>query len=504
VLLEPGTTCWRREISGRAALLVDMADYFDAAMSAMRTARRSVYLLNWAFEPQTLFHPQPGCTGPQDDRIANFLKTLASKKLDVRVLCWKSALPVAATQHWFTLADRKVFAGTEVKFVLDGKLPMGASHHQKAIIIDDAIAFCGGGDIGPDRWDTPLHLDDDPRREKTKHPRRGSDENDFDSRHEVMGVVEGAAAQALGALFRSRWARATGEDLPEIRPLRAAWPASMTAQFRDIEVGLSRTYGFWRGNPEVREAECLHLTSIAEAKSCIYMENQYFTSPLIAAALAKRLAEPNGPEVILIGTEHSPSYFDQATMDRTRVKFVEQLVRADKHDRLRVYTPVTTLGRIIIVHAKLTIIDDRLMRIGSANLNNRSLGFDTECDMSFEASGRPGGGNRLEIARLRTRLLAHWLGCEEAVVEAAIGKAGAIGHGIDALRNAGYARLRPLQLKPVTGFQALVAAYHLGDPFTPADSWRPWRRKAMSRSAQRRGAADATRSAARTRARPSS
>ena len=488
MLLEPGETCWRRETSARAALIVDMADYFDAAMAAMRKAKHTVHLLNWAFEPQTLFHPQPGCTGPEDDRIDNFLKRLSkdNPKLDVRILCWQSALPVAATQNWFPLAARKTFAGSHVKFVLDGKLPMGASHHQKAIIIDDAIGFCGGGDIGPDRWDTHHHLDDDPRREKTKHA-HGNSQNDFDSRHEVMGLVEGEPAKALGVLFRERWARCTGETPPEPPKVRPAWPSQVKPQFSAVEVGLSRTHGAWRDHPEVREVERLHLESIGQARRCIYMENQYFTSPLIAAALARRLEERDGPEVVLIGTEHSPSFFDQATMDRTRVKFIETLKRADKHGRFQAYSPVTTLGRIIIVHAKLTIIDDRLLRIGSANINNRSMGFDTECDLSFEAAGRAGTGNRAEIIRLRTRLLAHWLGCDDAILETAIHKAGGVGAGLELLRHGGYARLRPIDLPQVKGVAALISAYHLGDPFSPTDGWRPWRRKAQSESAARRG-----------------
>jgi phosphatidylserine/phosphatidylglycerophosphate/cardiolipin synthase-like enzyme len=487
VLLKPGETCWRRETADRAAALIDMADYFDAAMKAMRKARHTIHLLNWAFEPQTLFHPQPGCTGADEDRIANFLKALAkdNPKLDVRILCWKSPMAISATQNWFTLADRKVFAGTAVKFVLDGRLPVGACQHQKVLVIDDAIGFCGGGDIGPDRWDTPQHLDDDPRRQRTRHV-RGHRENDFDSRHELMGLVQGAPAKALGALFRERWARATGEELPEPPPTRPAWPAGIKAQFANVEVGLSRTIANWRAYPEVREVERLHLDSIAAAKTCIYMENQYYTSPLIAAALAKRLSEPDGPEVLLIGTEHSPSYFDQATMDRTRVGFVEKLRRADKHGRLQAYSPVTTLGRIIIVHAKLTIIDDRLLRIGSANINNRSLGFDTECDMSFEATGRAGTGDRAEIAALRTRLLAHWLGCDESVMTAAIRRGGAVGAGVEALRNAGYARLRPFEMPPMNPAAAVIAAYHVGDPFSAKDSWRCWRRKRESESAERR------------------
>jgi phosphatidylserine/phosphatidylglycerophosphate/cardiolipin synthase-like enzyme len=488
LLLEPGDTCWRRETSARAALLIDMADYFDAAMKAMRRARHTVHLLNWAFEPQTLFHPQDGCTGPASDRIANFLKDLAKARpeLDVRILCWKSALPVAATQHWFTFADRKVFAGSNVKFVLDDKLPLGACHHQKMVIVDDAVGFCGGGDIGPDRWDTAQHLDNDPRREKTRR-KHGGEEDDYDSRHEVMGVVEGAPAEALGALFRARWARATGEVLTPPPATKPAWPAGVPAQFKGVEVGVSRTMPAWRGAAEVREIERLHLAAIAAAKRCIYMENQYFTSPLIAAALAVRLEEVDGPEVMLISSEHSPSYFDQATMDRTRVRFIETLKRADRHNRLSAYSPVTTLGRIIIVHAKLTIIDDRLLRIGSANINNRSLGFDTECDMSFEAAGPSAATARREIAGLRTRLLAHWFGCDVGVVEAAMGKARSVGAAVEALRNAGYARLRPIRLPEVTGAAAVIAAFHLGDPFGPRDSWRCWRRRRESESAKSHG-----------------
>lgn len=475
MLLKPGSTCWRSGVADRAALLIDMAAYFDAAAIAMKQARRSVHFLNWAFEPDTQLHPQPGGGGAEDDRIDNFLIALAEQKpdLDVRILCWKSALPVASTQHFFPLADRRAFAGTKVKFVLDGKLPMGACHHQKMIVIDDAIAFCGGGDIGPDRWDTPEHLDDDPRREKTRYDNRR-----FDSRHEVMALVDGEPAAILGELFRERWARATGEFLPPPEPSEtAAWPATVEPMFTKVTVGLSRTVARWRTDAEVRECEALHLAAIAAAKSCIYMENQYFTSPVIARALAKRLRERRGPEVILVSTEHSPSYFDQMTMDKTRSAFIRELQAADTHGRFKIYSPVTTLGRTIIVHAKLTIIDDVLLRIGSANINNRSLGFDTECDLSIEAPADGPANQRAEIARMRTRLLAHWLGCAEKVVDAAIRAEGGVAAGLEALRLHGYCRLRPIEAQPLLPLATFIAAYHLGDPSAPGDAWRPWRRK---------------------------
>jgi phosphatidylserine/phosphatidylglycerophosphate/cardiolipin synthase-like enzyme len=483
MMLAAGTTCWRAGRAPRAALLIDMEAYFDAAMDAMSRAKHSVHLLNWAFEASTLFHPQPGCTGKESDRIGNFLIALARRpEIDVRVLCWKSAMPVAATQHFFPFVDREAFAGTKVKFVLDGKLPIGACHHQKMIVVDDAIAFCGGGDIGPDRWDTPAHLDDNPRREKTRR-----DNKCFDSRHEVMGLVDGPPAAALGELFRDRWRRATGESLGPCEAVRAPkWPGAIKPAFNDIEVGLSRTGAAWRGYPEVRESEALHVASIRAAKTCIYMESQYFTSPVIAAELAKRLREAAGPEVVLISTEHSPSYFDQITMDRTRLSFIQTLKTADQHSRFHAYCPVTTLGRTIIVHAKLTVIDDVLLRIGSANINNRSLGFDTECDLSLEATGPTATGNRAEIIRLRNKLLAHWIGGAEALIDQAIQRTKSVGAALEDLRNAGYCRLRPIELTPLRPLAAFVAAFHLGDPVGPADSWRPWKRsKALAKEVRR-------------------
>jgi len=479
MLLEVGATCWRRETAHRAALLIDMEAYFDAAKEAMANARHCVHLLNWAFEAQTQFHPEPGGGGDPADQFGNFLIALAERpELDVRLLCWKSAMPVAATQHFFPFGDRRKFHGTKVKFVLDGKLPLGACHHQKAIVIDDALAFCGGGDIGPDRWDTPEHLDDNPRREKTRRDNRC-----FDSRHEVMGLVDGPAAAALGDLFRDRWRRATGEDLPPCPPVRAPkWPGKIKPAFEDIDAGISLSQGAWRAYPQVRQSEALHLASIRAAKRCIYMENQYFTSPLIARELARRLAEPKGPEVILVSTEHSPSYFDQMTMDRTRLGFIKTLKAADKHGRMRAYSPVTAMGKTIIVHAKLTIIDDTLLRIGSANLNNRSLGFDTECDLALEAEGPGSQANRAEITRLRNVLLAHWLGCGQAPLEAAIAKEGGVGPALEALRTAGYCRLRPIVPEPLGPLAAFVAAFHLGDPIGPRDSWRPWKRRRMARA----------------------
>jgi phosphatidylserine/phosphatidylglycerophosphate/cardiolipin synthase-like enzyme len=475
VILKSSGVCWRLENAGRAAFFLDMADYFTAAKAAMLKARRSIHLLNWSFEADTPFDPQPGGGGPQSDRFGPFLKALAGgdSSLDVRLLCWNSALPVAATQNFFPVRDRRCFEGSAVKFVLDGKLPVGACHHQKMIVIDDAVAFCGGGDIGPDRWDTPLHLDDDPRREKTP-----SDNKCFNSRHEVMALVDGPPAMALGDLFRERWRRATGESLAAPESVQPdAWPDCVAPAFSHVSVGLSRTAGAWRGWPKAQEVKALSLASIAAAKRCIYLENQYFTSPIVAEALAARLEEPAGPEVIIVSTQHSPSWFDQITMDRTRSNFIKRLKGADVHGRFHAYSPVTMLGRTIIVHAKLAIVDDVLLRIGSANMNNRSTGFDTECDLSLEAVGETGDASRSEIDAIRCRLLAHWLGCGIETMRGAIEDEGGIGAAIEALRRSGHNRLLPIEPITLGPLATFIATFHIGDPVEPSDSFRPVKRR---------------------------
>lgn len=475
MLLKPGSACWRVETADRLALIVDMAEYFAAAKDAMTRARRSIHLLNWAFDPDTFFLPDKSGSGPPSDRFGPFLRDLACARpdLDVRILCWRSALPVAATQNFFPHRAKACFEGTPVVFRLDGSLPMGACHHQKMIIIDDKIAFCGGGDIAPDRWDTPEHLDDDPRRQKTAG-------KCFESRHETMSAVDGDAARALGALFRLRWVRSSGEALPAPEDEATGedlWPECLEVAARRVRVGLSRTEPRWRNYPEIREAEALHLAAIAAARKTIYLENQYFASPIMAESLAARLAETNGPEIILISTRHSPSWFDQMTMDRTRVLFLKRLKEVDHQNRCHAFFPRTAKGRAIIVHSKLAIIDDELVRVGSANMNNRSTGFDTECDLSAEAdAGEGGDATRAAIARFRTRLLAHWLHVEEAAFEAALSAAGSL-HGAIGRLDPDAGRLRPIPLPQIGAFAAFIAAHHLGDPAGPADSWRPWRRR---------------------------
>lgn len=463
-LLRPGETCWRKAHADRAAFLIDTEAYFTAVFEALRKARRSVLLLGWGFDPRARLFPD-GFEGPSDpDEVGRILVALSKARpdLDIRLLIWKSALPIAASQEFFPHRARKWFRGTNIKFWLDDHVPFGACHHQKVLVIDDKVAFCGGGDISVDRWDTPGHLENDPRRIMPDH-------HYHPPRHEVMMAVDGEAAAALGDLARERWRRATGEALAEPEPSpEDPWPSHIPAHLTDVEVSVARTEPEWNERPGVYEIQKLTIASIMAAKSVIYLENQYFTAPPIAAALAARLAEPKGPEVVLISTGQSPSWFDQLTMDRARSNMLWRLRQADLFGRFRAFCPVTPSGTKIIVHSKVTVIDDKVARVGSANLNNRSGGFDTEAELVVEARTE---AHSLAIEALRDRLIGHFMACTGDAVSKARAEHGSLVAAIDFLNREGRLTVIPPMKQTVLG--EIIATYHLGDPCTTADSWKP-------------------------------
>ncbi len=451
---------WREETAPRAAVLVDVADYYAALKAAIGKARRSVHFLNWAFESRTRLDP-----GEEDVRLGEILRRLAHDGLDVRVLCWRAAVVVAMSQEGYPQRNIPGFAGSGVRFVLDGTHPFGACHHQKVVIIDDNLAFSGGADFALDRWDTSQHLDNDPRRQ------RPGTQRFFASRREVMALVDGGPALALAELFRERWRRATGETMDPPRPASpGAWPDGLETTFADVSVGIARTHPGWRGAPEIREAEALTLASIAAAKHTIYLENQYFTSPPAAEALAERLAEVDGPDVVLVSTGQAPHWFDRMTMDRARVGFIRRLTRADLHGRFLMMSPLTKSGAPIIVHAKAAVIDDDFVRVGSANLNNRSTGFDTECDLAFRLES---AANRAAAVTLRNRMVGHWFGLSPEAVADAVRREGRLGAAVKSLLTGDPGGLKPIKPRILGPSAAFIAAFHLGDPVGPADSFHP-------------------------------
>lgn len=473
-ILLPGETCWRIARADRMAVIVDAADYFATVHAAISKARHSVILIGWDFDTRVALN-RPAEENEAPNKLGRFLSWAAAQKpeLQIHVLRWNLGAINALGRGTTPLVILDWMTDKRIHFKLDSAHPAGSAHHQKIVVIDDVLAFCGGIDITGDRWDTREHLDDNPLRVRPTTKRR------YGPWHDVSTAVDGEAARALGELARDRWQRATGETLAAPPRTAATWPEGLTPSFREVDVGIARTAPEYQDRDAVHEIEALYLAGIAAARQSIYIESQYFASRRIAKALADRLSEPEAPEVVVVNPETAEGWLEEEVMGSSRARLLDLVRKADRHGRFRLYTPVTSGGQPIYVHAKVMVVDDRLLKVGSSNLNNRSLGFDTECDLAIEVppDGARDGQIRQSILGLRNDLVAEHLGVANEVLEHCLDReGGSLIRAIEALRRPGRSLVpfEPPKLNAVES--SLLEENQLLDPERPSSRWRGLRR----------------------------
>lgn len=426
-LIRPGKNCWRRENCGRAAFLIDGAAYFSALAATLVRARHAVYIVGWDIDSRIRL-VRDGTLDDFPPELGPFLDALTRrrKELHIYVLDWDFAMLYSLDREPLPIFKLGWRTHGRLHFRMDAHHPVGASHHQKLVVVDDQLAFCGGLDLARNRWDTPAHDPLDGRRQDG-----GISYPPF---HDVQMMVDGDTAEALGELARQRWARATGETLqsPPVNP-DDLWPAAVVPDLKRVSVAILRTSPEYRRSPGIREVKRFYLDAIASARDSIYIENQYLTAWEIGEALASRLREKLGPEVILVLPRECSGWLEETTMGAMRARLLKDLHKADRFGRLRVYYPIVRMERVqtIMVHAKVLVVDDRLVRVGSSNLNNRSMGLDTECDLGVEVDDP---AKRERIADFRNRLLAEHLGAKPAEVAKALVDGGSLISVIEGLR----------------------------------------------------------------------
>jgi phospholipase D1/2 len=367
-ILLPGRNVWRIEQAARAAVLVDGAAFFGAVRHAFLNAQRSIFIVGWDIDSRTrLVGDDNDASDGYSPVLAEFLSEVVATRpgLHVYLLLWDYSLVYAMERELFPRLSLQWSTPDRVTLCMDNAVPFGSSQHQKLIVVDDALAFSGGLDLTLRRWDTCEHKADNPDRVDAS----GRCYSPF---HDVQMMVDGSAARALANLARGRWCRAYGTE-PEFEPAGDPWPQSVLPDFTDVEVGIVRTQPAFEQQTAVREVETLFLDSIARARQSIYVENQFVTSLAIAEHLARRLDECPELEAVLVLPRAYSSWVVSQTLGQERARALGALKRFGR-DRVRVvYPAVDDGGKSVdtMVHSKVMVVDDRLLRVGSANLNNR-------------------------------------------------------------------------------------------------------------------------------------
>lgn len=445
-ILQAGRNCWRICHADKVAFLINVEHYFDTIYNSLPLAEQQILILARDIYSQLrLVSENRKNENHQCSTLSPILKKIITQLLEqkpqlhINILTWDFTLLFTLSREWKIIYRMAWESHQRLKFNLDDHSPSGAAHNQKVVVIDDALAFAGGLDLSWRHWDRSNQ-----EFNNTDHESLYENALPIKPYQEIQMVVAGQAAAALGSLARERWRRATGEKLPLPQtPDRSLWPQQLKVDIENVNVAIVRSQPAYDEYTEVREVEQLYLDTIAAARDYIYIENPFFSAASISDALKKRLLEKDGPEVILNLALSRDDLLSQQALNLIRPDLLQSLSEADKHKHLAVYYPYKPEAneQSVELHARVIIMDERFVRIGSASLNKRSMSVDTECDLAIEAAV---DNSRVQaaIGHIRNNLLAEHLNCTTDEVDQQINQQTSIIQCIERLRSKGRS-LRP-------------------------------------------------------------
>ncbi len=393
--------------------------YFTELLAGLRATRAGdlVLFTDWRGDPDERL------SGPGTE-VTRVLCEAAERGAVVKGLIWRSHL-----DRLYFSAEENRHLGEEIEAaggecIRDMRVRAGGSHHQKIVVLrhpgrpDRDIAYVGGIDLCHGRNDDAEHRGD---------PQAVGMAAAYGPRppwHDIMLAIRGPAVGDVEYSFRERWSDPT----PVTRNpfLRLAdlvrhdddRPDAMPAQLPDPEprgtqaVQVLRTYPYRRrGYPFAPDGERSvargYSRALRQARGLVYVEDQYLWSVPVAESFAQALAD--NPELRLIAVV--PAYPDQpgtladATQLRGRGQALAAMRRAGD-DRVAVYGLENRAGTPVYVHAKVCVVDDTWLGIGSDNFNLRSWTHDSELSCAVMDEADPTGAHgglprqvRLTLAR---------------------------------------------------------------------------------------------------------
>ena len=338
-------------------ILIDGEQALEAIAAEIAGARESVDIAGWHITPAF------GLTRGTDAAPLRELLADAATRARVRVLLWAgSPAPVfKPTRSAVAGARAELTRDSGVRCALDKHERPMHCHHEKLVIVDGRTAFVGGIDLtslGGDRWD------------RSGHPYR-----DSLGWHDVASRVRGPAVGDVAAHFATRWQAVTGEPSPP------AAAAAEPPRGDGVEVQLVRTVpekiypAVPHGDFRILEA---YTRALRSARSLVYLESQFLWSPHLVSILAGKLRDPPSEDfrvVVLLPVRPNNG------ADTTRGQLGVLAEADDGRGRFLATTLVSRTARLsgqVYVHAKVGIVDDRWLMVGSANLNEHSFFNDTE------------------------------------------------------------------------------------------------------------------------------
>ena len=339
-------------------VLVDGERACGAIARALSGAHSHVHIAGW--------HLTPGFELTREGDASTLQEILAAlaEHIEVRVLLWAGPpLPVfQPTRRMARAVREQLTAGTKIQCVLDSRERTMHCHHEKVVIVDDTVAFVGGIDLtslAGDRWDSPRH-----------HPRGSL------GWHDVATQLQGPIVADVADHFRHRWQEAAGQALPA--PVAPAPAGRIALQL--LRTIPEHTYDFCaRGEFSILEA---YQRALRSAQHLIYLENQFLWSTEIAQILVDKLRNPPTADFrILLLLPANPNNGADTTRGQLGC-LVEADHGAGRLLAVTIHSHHDGSTDALYVHAKVGVVDDRWLTVGSANLNEHSLFNDTEVNIA--------------------------------------------------------------------------------------------------------------------------
>lgn len=370
--------------------MIDCADFYRAIHAAICKAQHSIFILGWEIDSRIrLLRGEEEKNSAVPSTTIDLLswKAEQNKNIQIYLLRWDSSAAFITKRELLAEYIWSLKTPENVHICLDNMVPLGGSHHQKIILIDDELVFTGGMDIASSRWDERAHRIHEPERADVLGP--------YGPYHDVQVMMEGPITKDFSELVRWRWFLASGIKLPNpappptSSPLVLSWPEMFKPFIRDIPVAISRTIPEMEGVSEVQEVKQMYLDLIAQAEKFIYAENQFFSSLEIADAINYQLKRKKSLKVLLVSSYNPQGVLERESLWAGRIDFKQRLEAGVNPVKVRMTYPCIKdeKGEFHYkrIHSKVLIIDDKYCTIASSNINNRSLSLDTECDITLEA-----------------------------------------------------------------------------------------------------------------------